>query len=141
MERVDCGRMNHVAITLRWKEFLISILQAGGTPKKGDRQFFFTPLAFGEESEEFNNDVSKPRKMHYKGKWKVFHAVYRITLGRAQKKGLQFWQTRSHAIILFDSVPADCIEKVVHLQGDKILYQRVCTPRLAPKMYSKMPGS
>ena len=49
---------------------------------------------------------------------------------KAQEKGLQFWQTRSHAIFLYDSVPADCIEKVVSLQGDKFFSnQRVSTPR------------
>ena len=33
--------------------------------------------------------------------------MYWIHLSRAQEKGLQFWQTRSHAIIVHDSVPAD----------------------------------
>ena len=54
-----------------------------------------------------------------------------------KNKGLQFWQTRSHAIILYDSVRADCIGKVVSLQGDKFLFQRVSMPRLAPKLVLK----
>ena len=52
-------------------------------------------------------------------------------------KGLQFWQTQSHAIILHDSVPADRIEQVVCLQGHKILCQSIPTPRPAPKMVLK----
>ena len=58
-------------------------------------------------------------------------------MARAQEKGLQFWQTRSHSIIRYDSVPADCIESVVSLQGDKTLYQRVSTPRSAPQIVLK----
>ena len=60
-------------------------------------------------------------------------AVYRVNLEKAQEKGSQFWHTRSHAIILYDSVPMDFNEKV----GDTILYQRVPTPRPAPKIVLK----
>ena len=52
-----------------------------------------------------------------------------VNLGKAQENGSQFWQTRSPATILHDSVPADSIEKVVSLQGDNILNQRIPTPR------------
>ena len=38
-------------------------------------------------------------------------AVYWCTLKLAQRKGLQFFQTRSHAIALFNTLPAVCIEK------------------------------
>ena len=134
--------MDHVASPLRWKEFLYqrecsfnvtSILQArhiaGWKDRKEGRQtVFFTPLdPFGDEAEEeFNNDSSRPIKVHFYSKWKPQQdAVYWIHLVRAQEKGLQCWQTRSRAIILCDSVPADCIEKVVSLEGDRTLYQRV----------------
>ena len=32
---------------------------------------------------------------------------------RAHNKGLEFWQTINNAITLYDSIPADCLEKVV----------------------------
>ena len=94
---------------------------------------------FGEEAEEeFNNDSTRPREVHCISKWKPHQdAVYRIHLARAQEKGLQFWQTRSLASILFHSVPAGCIEKGVCLQGDKFWHQRDSTPRLAQKMVLK----
>ena len=76
--------------------------------------------------------------MHHNSKWQPHQdAVYWIHLARTQDKGLQFWQTRSRAIILYASVPADSIEKeVVFLQGG-IFYQRVSTSRPAPKIVLK----
>ena len=49
-----------------------------------------------------------------KSKWKMTQDVmYWINSRIAEDKGLTFWQTRSRAFILYDSVPADCIEKLV----------------------------
>ena len=71
-------------------------------------------------------------------KWKVSQdALCRVKLGKTQEKGLQLRQTMSHAIIRNDPVPADRIEKVVSLQGDKILHQRIPTPRPALKIVPK----
>ena len=55
---------------------------------------------------------------------------------KVQEKGLQLWQTRSHATILYDSVPADCIEKVVSTNL-KRLFQKTSTPRPPPKIILK----
>ena len=41
------------------------------------------------------------------------NTVYWCNLKLAQKKGLQFYQTRSHAIILNNTLPAIGIEKAV----------------------------
>ena len=38
---------------------------------------------------------------------------------------MTFYQTRSKAIIHRDSVPADCIEKVVNIKSKKILHESV----------------
>ena len=113
--------MGHVAIPLRWKEFLFhrgcsfnlkSILEAGriagGKDRKEGRQtVFFTPVDHSRDKAEddFNNDSSRPRKVHFNCKWKPHQdAVYWIHLARAQEKGLQFWQTRSRGMIVHDSV-------------------------------------
>ena len=37
-------------------------------------------------------------------------------LKKAQDEGLRFWQTRSHVIILYDSAPVDCIERVMNTE-------------------------
>ena len=50
-------------------------------------------------------------------------AVSSINLKIALEKGLAFWQIRSSAFILRNSVPADGIEKVVNTRTEKILYQ------------------
>ena len=80
--------------------------------KNGVKQYFFTHLdPFWKGTEEEFNDL-KPRTVHHKSKWKASqNAVYWINLGKAQEKGLQCWQTRSHATTPCDSVPADCVEK------------------------------
>ena len=53
----------------------------------------------------------------------------------AQRKGLQFYQTRSNATILHDTLPAYCISKVVVRRSEEIVYQKVyVSPRPPPKI-------
>ena len=50
---------------------------------------------------------------------------------RLQKKGLQFYQTRSHAMVLYNTLPAVCIEKAVCMKTKEELYHKIClTPRV-----------
>ena len=50
----------------------------------------------------------------------------------AQERGLQFYQKRSHAIVLHNTLPAVCIEKVVCMKTKDELYQKVrLTPRVS----------
>ena len=103
--------MNHVAFPLRWEEFqydrgssfiLSNTLQAGlieggKTPKEGRQTVFFTPLdPFGDDTEEEYDDLSTPRKVHYKNKRKVSqYAVYWVNWGKS---------TRERITILADTV-------------------------------------
>ena len=57
--------------------------------------------------------------------------VYWCNLKLAQERGLQFYQTRSHAIVLYNTLPAVCIEKAVCMKTQEELYQKV---RLAPRV-------
>ena len=93
--------LNHVAIPLRWKEYLChvgssltvnSILQAGpitgGKDTKEERRtVFFTPSGpFCDDTEEAYDDSTKPRKVHYKNKWKIFQdAVYWVIFEKKHK--------------------------------------------------------
>ena len=52
-------------------------------------------------------------------------------------KDCKFWQTRSNAVIVFNSVPTDCIYKVISQKGERTLFQRLSTPRPAPKIVLK----
>ena len=107
------------------------------TPKKDGRRFFFStsPDPMSKEPDEEYQYLLRPRKVHNMSNWEVTQdAIYWINLRQAQDKGLQFWQTRSHAVILYDSVPTDCIEKVVSTKTGVILHQRIPTPRSLPKI-------
>ena len=86
------------------------------------------------DKEEPSDDLSKPKKVHYYSKSKNSQdAVYWINSARAQDKGLRFWQTRSHAVIVYSSVSADCIYKVISQKEERTLFERLSTPRPAPK--------
>ena len=127
--------MGHVAIPYTWKEFLFhrgcshnvrSILRsgliAGGREcKEGRQTIFFTPL-----------------NLHYEGISKTNQdAVYWINLARARDKGLQFWLRRSHAISVCSFLLADGIFKVISQRQEKTLFERLSTPRPAPKIVLK----
>ena len=52
----------------------------------------------------------------------------------AQKKGLKFYQTRSNGIILYNTLPACCIPKVVRMEIGEIKNEKVHeSPRTPPK--------
>ena len=71
-------------------------------------------------------DLTKPRLASYKQKWKVHQdTVYGVDFQLAQRKGLKFYQTRSNAIILFDTLPAYCIRKVVVMESGEIKNEKV----------------
>ena len=84
-------------------------------------------------------DMTKPRLASYKQKWKVHQdTVYLVDTQQAQGKGLQFYQTRSNAIILYDTLPAYCISKVIVMKSEEIIYQKVyVSPRPPPKISFK----
>ena len=64
-------------------------------------------------------------------------AVYWVNMGRAQRKGLELFQTRSTAIILYITLPSICIERVMSWKTEENLYSRTKSPRPAPTMTLK----
>ena len=96
---------------------------------------FFTivnPMEDENCVEETSCDLTKPRIAPSKNTWKLHqNTVYWCNLKLAQERGLQFYQTRSHAIVLDDTPPAVCIEKVVCMKTKDELYQKV---RLTPRV-------
>ena len=70
-------------------------------------------------------DVTKPRVAVYKQNWKIHQdTVYWANSRVAQKNGLTFYQTRSNAIIPHNTLPAACIEKVVVMNSEEVLYNK-----------------
>ena len=84
-----------------------------------------------KDLEEVEYDLDKHRIAPYKHTWKAHHnTVYWCKLKLAQRKGLQFYQTRSHAITLSSTLRAICIEKAVCIKNGEELYCKVYPPRL-----------
>ena len=85
-------------------------------------------------------DLRAPRLAQYMHKtWKKHqNTVCWVGIKLAQKKGLKFYRTRSNAIILYDTLPAYCISKVVRMETGKIIYEKVFkSSRKSPKISSK----
>ena len=68
------------------------------------------------------------------------NTVYWVDVKLAQKNGLKFYQTRSNAIILYKTLPAYCIPKVVRMETEeksftkKYMNQVYESPRMLPKI-------
>ena len=64
--------------------------------------------------------------------------MYWVDINLALKKGLKSYQTRSNAIILYDTLPAYCIPKIVRMETGEVMYEKVfMSPRLPPKISLK----
>ena len=85
-------------------------------------------------------DLAKPRIASNKQKkWKRHQdTVYWVEEQLAQQKGLKFYQTRSNATILCDTLTACCISKVVVMESGEIIYEKVyVSPRPTPTISFK----
>ena len=100
-----------------------------GRTKFVERQtVFFTVVnpVNKEHKDPHEIDLHAPRLARYKQKkWKRHQdTVYWVEKQLAQQKGFNFYQTRSNAIILDDTLPAYCIPKVVVMKSEEIKYTR-----------------
>ena len=62
-------------------------------------------------------EPNEPSEIQHKLKWKT-NAVYWFDVRLAQHKGLDFWQSINNAVILYDSMLAACLVKVVKRNPD-----------------------
>ena len=66
------------------------------------------------------------------------NTVYWVDINLALRKGLKFYQTRSNAIILHETLPAYCIPKVVRMETGEVIYEKVyVSPRPPSKISLK----
>ena len=72
-------------------------------------------------------DLKAPRLAQYmQTAWKKHqNTVYWVDIDLAIQKGLKFYQTRSNAIILYDTLPAYCIPKAIKMETGEIKYEKV----------------
>ena len=85
-------------------------------------------------------DLSVPRHaQHLHKAWKKHQeAVYWVDIDLAIQKGLTFYQTRSNAIVLQETLPAYCVPKVVWMETGEVIYEKVyMSPRPPPKVSLK----
>ena len=105
--------------------------------KRGRQAVFFATVNPMEDEYGLGEtpcDLTKPRIMPYKSTWKrLQNTVFWCSLKLAQEreKGLQFYQTRSHAVVLCNTLLEACIEKAVCTKTQDELYQKV---RLIPRV-------
>ena len=87
---------------------------------------------------ETPRDFTKPRIAPYKNTWKrLQNTVNWCNMKLAQEKDSRFYQTRSRAVVLYDTLPAACIEKAVCMKTQDELYQKVCSTPRAPRVVLK----
>ena len=86
-------------------------------------------------------NLSQARIAPYNDTWKrLQNTVFWCKLKLAQQRGLQFNQTRSNAVILYDTLPAEFVEKAICMKTKDQLYQResvILRPRVVVKADSQ----
>ena len=127
----------HIGCAVSLHSITNSGLIAGGQNSSRDRQtVFFTVVnpMHKNHQDPTELDLTRPRLASYKQKWTVHQdTVYWVDIQLAQRKGLKFCQTRSNAVVLYDTLPACCISKVIVMKSEKIIYQKVyVSPRPPP---------
>ena len=66
------------------------------------------------------------------------HGIFWVDINLALKTGLKFYQTRSNAIILHETLPAYCIPKAIRMETGEVTYEKVyMSPRPPPKISLK----
>ena len=132
----------HIACAISLHSITNSGLIAGGQNLSKRQAVFFTSVdpMNKEHRDPDTIDLEAPRLAWYKQKtWKKHQStVYWVDIRLAQKKGFKFYQTRSNAIIFYDTLPACCIPKVILMETGEIIYEKVYeSPRPPPKISLK----
>ena len=66
------------------------------------------------------------------------NAVYWVRFSKGQDQGLELWQTKPFAIMTYAAKPRDCIDQIASGEGKQVLFERLETPRPAPKVTLNM---
>ena len=130
----------HVGCAFNLHSIISSGSIPGGQSSSKRQTVFFLPVDPMDKSHKDPDviDLSVPRHAHYLHKaWKRHQdAVYWVDINLAIKKELTFYQTRSNAIILQETLPAYCIPKVVRTETGEVLYEKVYMSRRPPPKIS-----
>ena len=129
----------HVGCAINLHSIINSGLIPEGQILSNRQTVFFLPVDPGDKNHKDPDtiDLSVPRHAQYLHKaWKRHQdAVYWVDINLATKKGLKFYQTRSNAIILQETLPAYCFPKVVRMETGEVIYEKVfLSPPPPPKI-------
>ena len=121
-----------------------SIINSGLIPARQNlskrQTVFFTSVdPMNKENEDpEENYLNAPSLAWYKQKtWKKHqNTAHWVDIKLAQQKGLKFYQTRSSAIILYDTLPAYCIPKAIMMETGEVKYEKVHASRRPPPKIS-----
>ena len=132
----------HIGCAFNLHSIINNGLILGGQNSSKRQTVFFLPVDPMNKSHKDTDDIdlNVPRRAQYfHSAWKKHQdAVFWVDINLAFKKGLHFYQTRSNAIILQETLPAYCIPKVVRLKTGEVLYDKVyMSPRPPPKISLK----
>ena len=132
----------HVGCVINVRSIINSGLIVGGQNLSNRQTVFFLPVDPRDKNHKDPDviDLSEPRRAQYMHKaWKKHqNTVYWVDINLALRKGLKFYQTRSNAIILHETLPAYCIPKVVRMETGEVIYEKVsASPRHPPKISLK----
>ena len=129
----------HVGCAINLHTIINSGLIRGGH-NLSNRQTVFLLLVDSVDKEHKDPDtidLEAPRlAQHMHKAWKKHrNSVYWVDTNVALRKGLKFYQTRSNAIILHETLPAYCIPKVVLMETGEITkkYLRHFGPKISLK--------
>ena len=129
----------HVGCAINLHFIINSGLIPGGRNLSKRQTVFFLPVNPIDKKTKILRQIAlkAPRLAQYtQTAWKKHqNTVYWVDIKLAQKKGLKFYQTRSNAIILYNTLPAYCIPKAVQMETGEIIYEKVYeSPRPPPKI-------
>ena len=121
--------LNSIKLT-QWQKRINTLLP------HGELTVFFLPVDPMDKNHKDPHelDLTKQRLASYERKCEVHQdTVYWVDFQLAQRKGLKFYQTRSNAVILYDTLPAYCISKANVMKSEEIINQKVpVSPRPPP---------
>ena len=132
----------HVGCTFNLHSIINNGLVPGGQNLSRRQTVFFLPVDPRDEShrDPERTDFSVPRLARYMhSAWKRHQdAVFWVDIDLAITEGLTFYQTRSNANILQETLPAHYISEVERLKTGEMLYERrYLSPRPPPKISLK----
>ena len=127
----------HIGCVFDLHSIITNGLIPGGQNSSKRQTVFFLPIDPRDKGHQdpAKIDLNESRRAQYlHSAWKKHQdAVFWVDINLAIQIGMTFYQTRSNAIILPGTLPANCIPKVVRLKTGEVLYEKsYMSPRQRP---------